>query len=419
MSDKLNEAIGRIGESVEGFGERIARVEKVTSETSQNTVEKIEELGGRINAVEENVRSRNHVSLPGVEDEAFGVKKRWSWARALRGIAYDEWGDGFEKEIFAETSKKRALNQGTDSAGGYLVPTEFMPNLIEKLVAQSTVLKAGATLMDGLSGGSIQIPKELAVASVAAKTETAQLTETDPTFAQLTLAEKHAGAITHVSRTLLRNSSLSVDDFIERQLLGAAQRRIDLKALKGDGTGNDPTGVFNDTGTILNAANDLDTYGGTNRVAGKQVGFNELNDVIGAIESNDAWIDGGRAGAIWHPGVKRGLMEQRVGGSTTTDGPYVVPPVASNTALQNVMGFPHYGTTQLQAPTSANTGEYIVSGDWSQLIVAMWGGMEIEASDQFKFDYNQVSFRLVFSYDIGVRQPKAFCKGTTVGLTAI
>src|SRR3990170_2350591 len=67
---------------------------------------------------------------------------------------------GFEKEVFDETRKK-ALGAGTPADGGYIVPTEYVAELIEMLVAEAIVVKLGATVINDLKGNPVEFPKQV------------------------------------------------------------------------------------------------------------------------------------------------------------------------------------------------------------------------------------------------------------------
>ena len=420
MSDNndIKDTIREIGESVGAYNERIANAESAVSEVTEAIDEKIEarakvtdnslkEIEERLASMEDNQRQRPGVSLPGVEEE-----NRWSWSQALRGICFGEWGDGFEQEVFKETRAKRAvMDSGTTTAGGFLVPDQFIPDLIESLQAESVIFQAGATLLDGLAGGQVQIPKENAVASMTHRTEEGQLTTSDPTLTQVTMDEKHAGTIIYATRNLLRNSSVAVDNMLQRQLLKAAARTIDYYALRGSGSSNQPTGLFNTSGRLV------DTNLSTNPAVDATITWQEMIDIRAALEEQNAFETNGKPGVIWSPTVKAALMSQRVSSGRAAndgEGDFVIPPYASDQALANILGMPHWTTSQLQTNAS-NLGQVAVSADWSKMIIGMWGGMEIEASDQFKFDYNQIAYRLVFNYGVAFTHPEAFYTRGDIG----
>src|SRR3990167_10788378 len=117
-------------------------------------------MDARIKMMEDLFRTRKSsgVSLPGVNEG----KQQFSFLKAIRAIRWSDWKDaGFEKEVFDET-RKRAMSQTTDSAGGYLVPTQHIAELIEMLYDNAVVIKLGATVLNDLTGSPVEIPKQTA-----------------------------------------------------------------------------------------------------------------------------------------------------------------------------------------------------------------------------------------------------------------
>jgi hypothetical protein len=55
-------------------------------------------------------------------------------------------------------------------------------------------------------------------------------------------------------------------------------------------------------------------------------------------------------------------------------------------------------------------------GDFSQVIVAEWGVLEVEANPYAQFQAGIIGVRALYSLDIGIRYPAAFAIGT--GMTA-
>jgi len=90
---------------------------------------------------------------------------------------------------------------------------------------------------------------------------------------------------------------------------------------------------------------------------------------------------------------------------------YIMPPM-SNKALEDFIGFQHRATTQLENTLTKGSGTALgeaIFANWEELIWAQWGAIEIERSDDFRFDYNQVAFRVIADMDIGVRHAESFC----------
>ena len=87
------------------------------------------------------------------------VKQPISITNLARGITKDNWdGAEYEREVVEEG--QRTLGQSTDTAGGYIVPAEYLASeFIDKLFAEAPAFQAGVRRLAGLRGSPVQIPK--------------------------------------------------------------------------------------------------------------------------------------------------------------------------------------------------------------------------------------------------------------------
>jgi hypothetical protein len=65
------------------------------------------------------------------------------------------------------------------------------------------------------------------------------------------------------------------------------------------------------------------------------------------------------------------------------------------------------------ASNQVPTGD-LIFGDWSQMIVAEWGVLEVEVNPFADFKAGIVGVRAIASIDIGIRYPVAFSVATSV-----
>jgi len=344
----------------------------------------------------EDIDQRTHkgkISLPGLEDE----KQKFSLFKAIKAIIANDWtGAEFEREVFMNT---KDLNTGTGSQGGYLVPAEAITDMIEMLRANSVVMAAGATVMDNLSGSPVEIPKQTGGATGYWVAENAAITASDPTFGQIQLTPKQAAALIVLSNRLLRLSNPSVEDMIRKDLAQTIALLIDYAALRGTG-GNQPTGVSQVSGinTIAIGAN------------GGDFTFDHYADMEYELEADNALR--GSLAFITHPKIVSKLKKQKVAQfSGDTGGDYVVVPMADN-KIEEITGYKWLTTTQL--PTNLTKGTStdcteVYFGNWQELIIGQWGGLEIKASEDAAFANNQLWIRVIQEVDIAVRHPESFC----------
>ena len=141
---------------------------------------------------------------------------------------------------------QRDLNTTNDSA---LVAEAYRGgDFIDVLRNASSVMQAGATMLTGLSG-DVKIPKKTAASSGAwIATEGGASTESEPTFGQVTMSPKTVGAFTDITRLMMMQSSLDIENLVRNDLSTGIALAIDNGALQGSGSSGQPTGIKNTSG---------------------------------------------------------------------------------------------------------------------------------------------------------------------------
>lgn len=104
----------------------------------------------------------------------------------------------------------RALSGVTPSAGGVFVPVEFESAVIDNREMYG-VFRRYANVMP-MSSDTMYIPKHLTHFSPSFVGENTAYSESDPTFGQVMLTAKKAGAITKVPRELADDAIISITD---------------------------------------------------------------------------------------------------------------------------------------------------------------------------------------------------------------
>lgn len=172
----------------------------------------------------------------------------------------------------------KALTEGTDSAGGFLVPIQ--------MVAQVIMRKPGSAVMDGratvinATSDRVLVPRLKAAttdatmyASAVAVTDVGETPsettgETEPVFDQLGVNIHMLKAFTKLSRNLIADSAFNVESLLADQFGLAFLLGKDDRHLTGTGI-NQPLGIVNDTSigtTNSGAASTLTADGVKNMV---------------------------------------------------------------------------------------------------------------------------------------------------------
>lgn len=338
-----------------------------------------------------------------------GDKPRFSLFKALRGLTLNDWTDASREREVLFDHRVRDMGMGTDSAGGYLVPSQEVPELIEMLRTEAVVSRAGATWLSDLKGSPVQIPKQTAGATAYWVGENTSITPSDLTFGQVVLTPKKCAALVKLSSELLAMSLPQAEAVVRRDLVEQISLAVDLAALRGTGANNQPLGVGNTPGISTVSLGDNGAY-----LANLDLFF----DMLAELEEGNGLK--GKLGFVVHPKVKAALRKLKTPQySGDTGGEYTLPPLvtallAADRALEEAVGYPILATTQiptnLTKGTSTNCTE-VYFANWQDLLVGTWGGLSILASpyagDAFAKDQTWV--RITISVDVAVRHPESFC----------
>ena len=396
----------------------------VTAGTSVNTVSdeivRILEKRGQDNPT----KNVAHLDLTEKETRQFSI------VRAIRAVSEGNWKEaGFEAACSQEISKRlntvpdpkkffvpydvqarnidarhinatqralagvtatRADTVGVGSQGGYLVQTTnqgFIPLLRNRAVAY----RLGATQLSGLVG-NINVPKQSSAANAYwLGTESTQITENEQAFGQLALSPKTVGAYTEISRLLLLQSSPDVEGIVNADLAAVAAIAIDKGVLSGTGTGGQPTGITNTSAVGTVSGSHITTI-----------------DYAGQLQYQTALANANvmpnRAAYATTPTIAALLMGKTRFANTNTplwDGNLW----DANGAL-GVAGFPGMSSNQIASQT-------IIFGDWSSVVVAEWGVLEIEVNPYANFQAGIIGIRAMMTLDVGLRYPLAFAVSST------
>lgn len=407
------EALQQVRKGVEGMVSAQKAVETRVLDlesASKQMTDMVNTLDGRTMAIEDYLKERRGqglgVSLPGVN---LG-KSKFSFAKAIAGASHqalgqnmwDQIGAGFEKEVLQQATKK-ALDSGTGgSGGGYVIPVEYSSEIISMLLPKLATRNAGATVFEALSGSPFQVPKQTGNGTVYWVGQNANITTSDATFGQVQLTPKTMVARMQVSNLANLLSSPSFETYLRKVMTNMAALEFDRVALRGSGTSNQPLGVANVPGIQTLAI-------GTN---GGRYTFDFASQALALLDSANALGD--KVGFVTHPKASWLMRRERIPNfSGQTDGSYIVPPIISASQLDDMLGYPMKTTTQI--PTNLTKGSStdcteVYCADWSQLLLGVWGNLEILATNigGNAWAQNAVEIRMVYNVDVQIAHSESF-----------
>ncbi len=346
--------------------------------------------------------------------------KQFSFSRAILACVDNKWTNApFELECSKEVAKK--LNKQID-ANRFFVPFEVLERpvdlqtlarmrpdsrfvqrdlsvaygggaylvdvtnvgFIEMLRNRAVIFRMGARRLSGLQG-NVTIPKQSGAGTAYwLSSETATVTESNPTILQVVMTPKTVGAYTEISRQLMLQSSPGAEGIVTDDLAQVVAIAADLAGLSGSGLSGQPLGIVN---TPLIGS-----------VSGSSIAY------VGALEfqsdvatSNVTPI---RGGYVTYPAGAVILMtEMKVSNAWS-------PLWDGNVWDGQMCGFPAMSTNQLSAG--------LIFGDWQELVVGEWGVLEVEVNPFANFAAGIIGIRALYSLDVALRRAVAFSYSSAI-----
>lgn len=164
------------------------------------------------------------------------------------GRASDEYKRAFWNAMRSKAAGYEVLNAlqvGTDSEGGYLVPDEFERTLVEAL-EEENIFRTMAKIIQTASGDR-KIPVVASKGTASWVDEEGAIPESDDAFGQVSIGAYKLATMIKVSEELLNDSIFNLESYIAREFARRIGAKEEESFFIGNGTGK-PTGIFNATG---------------------------------------------------------------------------------------------------------------------------------------------------------------------------
>jgi HK97 family phage major capsid protein/HK97 family phage prohead protease len=279
---------------------------------------------------------------------------------------------------------RRDLTAGSPSGGGYTVGTQNV-SFIELQRNRSMAFRLGATPLPG-QRENITIPRQTATGSATwLANEASTISEVNQTFGQLSLSPKNVGAYTEISRQLMLQSNPSIEGIVTSDLANVVALAVDTAVLAGSGSAGQPTGIINTAGI--------------GSVTGTSLAFEDILEFQTDVAASN--VMPARGGYATTHAVAS-LCIQRVKYSSTAS------PLWEGNVWDGVMqGFPAMASNQMSSGT-------MLFGDWSQVLVAEFGTLEIEVNPYAAFTAAIVGIRAIYTMDCGLRYAGAFSYASSI-----
>jgi len=318
--------------------------------------------------------------------ESKGGRASAEYQKAFWNAMRTRSGEGLDPVI------KSALQIGTDTEGGYLVPDEFERTLIEALDEENIFRKLANVI--STSSGDRKIPVVASKGTASWIDEEGAIPESDDSFGQVSIGAYKLGTMIKVSEELLNDSVFNLENYIAREFARRIGNKEEDAFFTGDGSGK-PTGILAATGGAQI---------GVTAASATAITIDEVLDLFYSLKSpyrnksvfvmNDATIKAirklkdGQGQYIWQPSLQAGTPD-------------------------TILNRPVY--TSSYVPTIAAAAKSIIFGDFGYYWVADRQGRVFKRLNELYAATGQVGFvatqrvdgKLILPEAIKVLQQKA------------
>jgi len=281
---------------------------------------------------------------------------------------------------------KRDLNTSDDSN---VLGTDFRGGeFIDVLRNQSSVMAAGARILNGLQN-DVSIPKKATAASATwISAEGGDATASEPTFGSVTLSPKDLAVMTQVTRRMIQQSTLDIEALIRDDIAEAIALGLDLAALAGTGSSGQPTGIKNTSGIgTVDFGTAPDTVPTWAQVIAMETALGSAN----ALQGNLAYI---------LPASMYGALKSVEKAANTAQ--FVISPDGTMNGYRTIVS------------NQVSAGD-LFFGNFNDALVGMWGGVDLLLDPYTNSASGTVRLRAISTMDFAVRHAASFCLGNDGG----
>lgn len=285
-----------------------------------------------------------------------------------------------------------ALEEGTDSEGGYLVPDEYERTLVEALEEENVFRQLANVIRT--SSGDRKIPVVATKGTASWIDEEGAYTESDDSFGQVSIGAYKVGTMIKVSEELLNDSVFDLESYIAKEFARRIGAKEEEAFFIGDGSGK-PLGVLAATGGAET---------GVTAASSTAVTADELMDLFYSLKSPY------RKKAVW---VLNDSTIKAVRKLKDSTGQYLWQPSLVAGTPDTLLGRPV--KTSAYMPVIAAGAKTIAFGDFSYYWIADRQGRSFKRLNELYAANGQVGFlgsqrvdgKLVLSEAVKVLAQKA------------
>lgn len=378
LRNKRNEALKSAKAFLEANRTEDGTLTKENDEIYAKMEETIVNLGKEISRLEKLEELDNELSKP------VNTPIKTSPAKVdvdeKSGRASKKYKDAFWKSTrtngFKNPEVINALQEGTDSEGGYLVPEEFEHTLVEALSEENVFRSHARVITTG--SNSHKIPVVAQKGSASWIEEEGEILDSDDTFGQKNIEAHKVGTAIKVSKELLADSAFDLEGYFTREFSRRIGDKEEDAFINGDGS-HKPTG-------ILHSTDGADV--GVTTATATAITADEVIDLFYSLKAPY------RKNAIWllNDQTVKAIRKLKDGA-----GQYLWQPALTAGAPDTLLGKPVF--TSAFFPTIAAGNKTIAFGDFSYYWIGDREGISFQRLDELYAKNGQVGFLAVKRLD--------------------
>lgn len=399
MNEEVKEEPKEEDEEKEVKTDSEVKEDEVKEEESGNTESNGESKEEKEDSEEKNVEKEerkcekiNSQTIYNKENKKSNIKKmEFRLLKAINAVANNQTIDEVASSV-VEMGKEEMRKSGLSFGGQIQIPTSELRStitvasegedtvatdlydIIEPLRAKNVLVQAGAKFLTGLVG-DVQVPV-MAGGNVTWEGETSNASDAGTSFSSVKLSPKRLTAYVDVSKQFLAQDSKSAENLIRQDLVNAINSKLESTILgNASGSTTQPAGLF---------------YG---QEVNKILAFSGVTNLEADIED---------ANVI---GECKYIMSNKAKAAFRN-----MPKSAKSTELV-MEGGQIDGTEVLN--TSHVPGQGVAYGDWSNLAIGQWGGIDLTVDPYTKAAAGQVRLVINAYFDAKPLRSSAFAFGTT------
>ena len=380
----------------EGESRNLSTDEAAKFDKLRGDIESLESQEARQQFLEDAERRQSGVVVAGERgDNLRELESRVSVLRIVQAGTEGRALDGAEAEYNREMERRNgkaaqgvympmtALEKrvNTTTSGNDLVGTDHRADQYIGALRNSLLARRlGVRVLSGLRG-NVSIPKHGTSVTHGWVAENSGLTPSDMTFDNVSMAPKHVGALSEMSRQLIQQSDPSIEALLRDDMSFQLSQAIDKAIIVGGGS-NEPDGVI---ATLVTANGTLATPT-----------WAQVLEIIKDVEEANAL---GNHAWLMNPGAKAKLRAAlKVSGDA-----------GAGFLLENgqMAGYSAYTSNQVPGDSG---GDSVIFGDWSQVLLGLWSELDILVNPYESTAYARggVMIRAMATCDVAIRHAESF-----------